>query len=267
MKHVYRSVGGAVFLACLVFGTGCSFPNGPPVPGQTRIFDGIEFQWCPPGTFMMGSPDSEAGRFTNETQHQVTISQGFWLGKYEVTQAQWVAVMGSNPSDFPGNLRPVDKVSWDDVQDYLAALNAKKGTTGGPYWLPTEAEWEYACRAGTTTRFYWGDDPTESEITDYAWYEDNGNSEPHNTGTKLPNGWGLYDMSGNAYEWCQDWYEEDYPAGPATDPEGPAAGTDRTLRGGSWDADPGSCRSAFRLYSSPDGSGNSLGFRLLRTPD
>jgi formylglycine-generating enzyme required for sulfatase activity len=215
----------------------------------------------------MGSPDSEAGRFTNETQHQVTISQGFWLGKYEVTQAQWVAGMGSNPSDFPGNLRPVDKVSWDDVQDYLAALNAKKGTTGGPYWLPTEAEWEYACRAGTTTRFYWGEDPTESAITNYAWYEDNANSEPHNAGTKLPNGWGLYDMSGNVYEWCQDWYEEDYPAGPVTDPEGPATGTDRVLRGGAWDTDLGGCRSAFRLYSSPDGSGNSIGFRLLRTAD
>jgi formylglycine-generating enzyme required for sulfatase activity len=253
----------------LLLATGCPFSNDGPVPGETRIFDGIEFQWCPPGTFMMGSPESEVGRLVDETRHQVTISQGFWFGTYEVTQAQWAAVMGSNPSQFSGADRPVEQVSWEDVRFFITALNVGNGkrAIGGPYRLPTEAEWEYAYRAGTTTRFYWGEDPTETEIPDYAWYMSYAGNVTHNAGEKLPNAWGLYDMSGNVYEWCQDWYAE-YLAGPVTDPGGPAAGTTiRVLRGAAWLNDPASCRAASHFNGSPGSRDHAVGFRLLRTPD
>ncbi|MCC6694073.1 MAG: formylglycine-generating enzyme family protein [Candidatus Hydrogenedentes bacterium] len=269
MKHVFRSACGAVFLACLVFATGCPFPHDTPIPGETRIFDGIEFQWCPPGSFMMGSPLSEVGRFDNETRHRVVISQGFWLGKYEVTQAQWVAVTGSNPSYFSSAtsaIKPVEQVSWDDVQYFLAELNANKSAIGGPYRLPTDAEWEYAYRAKTTARFYWGEDPTESDITDYAWYLGNASNETHNVGEMLPNDWGLYDMGGNVDEWCQDWYADD-PDGSFVDPQGPATGTSRVARGGSWNSSPAYCRAALRDFFLPSSRNAVRGFRLLRIPD
>ena len=249
---------GAVLVGCLPRSTNA-------VAGETRTFDGMEFQWCPPGTFMMGSPDLEAGRSSDEPQHQVTISQGFWLGKHEVTQEVWEGVMGTNPSAHGGADRPVERVSWVDVQAFLDALNI--GIGDGPvYRLPTEAEWEYACRAGTTTRFYWGDDPNETAIADYAWYSGNGNFETHNVGEKMPNPWGLQDMSGNVFEWCQDWYG-DYPAGPVTDPQGPASGSFLVMRGGSFTVDPAYCRAAERNFNAPSGQGTDIGLRLLRTAD
>ncbi len=246
--------------------TGCLPSVGVPVPGETRTFDGIEFQWCPAGTFTMGSPSSETGHTMDEAQHEVTISKGFWLSKYEVTQAQWQDITGGNPSNFddPGSEnRPVDQVTWEGVQDFLEDLNA--ATSGGPYRLPTESEWEYACRAGTTTRFHWGDDPTESMIGDYAWYDGNSQDETHPVGGKMPNPWGLYDMNGNVWEWCQDWYG-DYPAGPVTDPQGAASGTLRVLRGGGCDSYADDCRAANRFTFNPISSYRTIGFRIVRTP-
>ncbi|GMV91596.1 MAG: hypothetical protein AMXMBFR82_13740 [Candidatus Hydrogenedentota bacterium] len=269
MKAVLRLLCSAVLVACLVLVMGCPITEKGPTPGETRIFDGIEFQWCPPGSFMMGSRVDEVGRDSDETRHAVTLSQGFWLGKYELTQAQWTAVMGSNPSFFlepTSAIRPVERVSWDDVQYFLAALNANKYAVGGPYRLPTEAEWEYACRAGSTTRFYWGEDSAETEIADYAWYLGNGDNTTHNVGEKLPNEWGLYDMAGSVDEWCQDWYAE-YPSGSATDPEGPATGEYRVLRGGEWSSFPTQIRSADRRFAPPEFWYDRIGFRLLRTPD
>ncbi len=244
----------------------CSCPGpGEPTPGETRAFDGMEFQWCPAGTFAMGSPELEAGAYPDETLHEVTLSAGFWLGTYEVTQAQWEAVRGANPSYYQGADRPVESVSWEDMQDYLLILNAT--TSGATYRLPTEAEWEYACRAGTTTRYYWGHDEDLTEIDDYVWYTPNSNDESHPVGEKLPNAWGLYDMLGNVDEFCQDWYGP-YPEGPATDPEGPDSGETRVARGGDWGIGARGCRCARRDPGEfPNEGSDAVGFRLLRTQD
>jgi eukaryotic-like serine/threonine-protein kinase len=169
--------------------------------------------WIPPGTFLIGSPEDEVDRSENEgPQTQVTLTQGFWMGKHEVTQGEYLAVVGSNPSYFNGVQgetdygtdlnRPVESVSWDDAVAYCAALTARERAAGRApmsyaYRLPTEAEWEYACRAGTTTRFSYGDDPGYTHLRDYAWYEGNSERQTHPVGQKLPNPWGLYDMHGN----------------------------------------------------------------------
>lgn len=255
---------GAV--AAMVLTALCSCPGpGEPTPGETRTFDGMEFQWCPAGSFAMGSPGMEAGAYPDETLHEVTLSMGFWLGKCEVTQARWEAVMGVNPSYYPGAERPVESVSWEDIQDYLLILNAT--TSGGTYRLPTEAEWEYACRAGTTTRYYWGNDDALTDIDAYAWYAANSNNESHPVGEKLPNGWGLYDMTGNVDELCQDWYGQ-YPEGPVTDPQGPDVGETRVARGGDWGIGARGCRCAWRdSQENPNVGYEAVGFRLLRTQD
>ncbi len=227
----------------------------------------LEMVHIPAGTFTMGSPSTESGRDSDEgPQHQVTITKDFYLGKYEVTQAQWEAVMGSNPSSSYG-VRPnypVYNVSWNDCQSYIEKLN-QMGQ--GTFRLPTEAEWEYACRAGTQTRFYWGDDPNETQIKDYAWYD--GNNSPSGTkevGLKIPNAFGLYDMSGNVWEWCSDWYGS-YPSGSVVDPVGPYSGSHRVNRGGDWGSNAQACRSASRGGHSPDGRASRIGFRLLRSSD
>ena len=173
----------------------------------------VRRHWIEPGTFLMGAAD------LGFTEHEVTISRGFYLGKYEITQGQWESVMGSNPSYFGGSNRPVEQVSWNDVQEFIGRLNEAAGEE--VYRLPTEAEWEYACRAGTTTRWSFGDD--EGQLGEYAWYT--GNNSPYGTkevGTKRPNPWGLYDMHGNVWEWCQDWYGS-YTSDSQIDPAGPAA--------------------------------------------
>ena len=244
-----------------------------PQPGETMTFAGIEFVWCPPGSFMMGSPTSEQDRNTSEgPQHQVTLTRGFLLSKYPCTQAQWKAIATTNPSYFQGtnasnantDLRPVEQVSWDTVQLYITALNTTY--SGMNFRLPTEAEWEYACRAGTTTRFYWGDDANYTQITDNAWFFDNSAQRTHAVGVKPANAWGLYDMGGNVLNWVQDLYGT-YAADPATDPSGPTTGSGRVARGGCWYSEASACRSASRYRSEQTGQHNFIGFRLARFLD
>ncbi|MBI5091162.1 MAG: SUMF1/EgtB/PvdO family nonheme iron enzyme [Candidatus Hydrogenedentes bacterium] len=232
---------------------------------QTVLLPGavpLVMLWCPPGTFMMGRLPGEQDSFpTEDALHQVTLTQGFWVGKYEVTQAQWVAVTGSNPSHFTGDNRPVEQVSWNGAQAFITALNAYTGKT---FRLPSEAEWEYACRAGTTTRFYWGDDASYAQIGGYAWYSDNSGATTHDVGGKLPNAWGLYDMSGNVFEWCQDWWFGSYPSGAVIDPTGASSGSNRVVRGGSWYFSNGNARSASHRLSGPDATSDRVGFRLAK---
>jgi formylglycine-generating enzyme required for sulfatase activity len=222
-----------------------------------------------PGTFTMGSPTNEVDRFYDEgPQTTVTISRGFWIGRYLVTQGDYISVVGSNPSYFQGDTTlPVEQVSWYDALNYCALRTQKEGAAGliptnYAYRLPTEAEWEYACRAGTTTRFYYGDDPGYSNLMNYAWYADNSGGMTQPVGQVLPNPWGLYDMNGNVWEWCQDWYGP-YPGGIALDPQGPLFGSSRAIRGGSWDFNSTNCRSATRNYRYPNYRFYNRGFRVL----
>lgn len=225
--------------------------------------------WIEPGEFVMGSPPDEEGRFLDkeEPQTRVTLTRGYWIGQYEVTQAEFEAVLGFNPSLFRGVPdRPVEKVTWFDALNYCAALTERERQAGRlpdgfAYRLPTEAEWAYAARAGTTTRFSHGDDPGYKRLRDYAWYGGNSGLRPHPVGQKLPNPWGLYDVHGNVFEWCLDWFA-DLPGGGVTDPWGPAEGIDRIIRGGYWDSPPAMCRSAVRVHFPPDTRISYLGFRV-----
>ncbi len=251
--------------------------TGQPKPGDVQTVDlgggvTLELVWCPPGTFTMGSPESEAERIDDETQHQVTLTQGFWMGKYEVTQAQWEAVMGNNPSGFKSDPRlPVEAVSWEDCQEFLDKLNGR--VSGGGFRLPTEAQWEHACRAGTATPFHFG----ETISTEQANY--NGNYTYGNgregvyrektvvVGSFSSNAWGLHDMHGNIWEWCSDWYDaEFYGKSTARDPENTAKSEFRALRGGSWYYNPGDCRSAGRSGGNPANRDVDWGFRVVRVP-
>ncbi|MDA7864653.1 formylglycine-generating enzyme family protein [bacterium] len=216
----------------------------------------MEFKLIPAGTFIMGEGDDA---------HDVTLTQPFNMGVHEVTQAQYEQVMGVNPSHFKDADNPVEKVSWEDAVEFcrkLSELPAEKAA-GNVYRLPTEAEWEYACRAGTTTKYSFGDD--ESELGDYAWYGFNSDQKTHPVGSKKPNAWGLYDMHGNVWEWCQDW-EEDYPSGSVTDPSGATSGSFRVLRGGGWYGTAGYCRSAYRDGGGPSIRGYDLGCRVCLSP-
>ena len=210
----------------------------------------------------MGGMSGEQDSTTDENpQHQVTLTHGFWMGKYEVTQAQWQAVMGTNPSHFTGDLnRPVEQINWSDTQSFITTLNTLTNKT---FRLPSEAEWEYACRAETTTRFYWGDDANYGQIGNYTWHDPNSGETTHPVGEKWPNAFGLFDMSGNVWELCQDWYS-DYTAGATTDPTGPTSGTYRVLRGGGIYDEAQYCRSADRDYFNPSSKYYDLGFRLAR---
>jgi len=231
----------------------------------------MEFVWIEAGTFTMGSPSSETGRDSDEgPTHEVTISRGFYLGRYEVTQGQWEAVMGTTPwsgkSYVQSNaMAPAVYISWDDVQWFIQRLNAAAGDS--LYRLPREAEWEYATRAGTRRRWSFGDD--ESQLGDYAWYDANawdvGLKYAQPVGTKLANPWGLYDMHGNVWEWVQDWYDESYYGrSPGVDPLGPTTGSDRVMRGGRFSASAQGVRSAFRDWSVPGRRFSVIGARLLR---
>ncbi|MEW6235721.1 MAG: formylglycine-generating enzyme family protein [Candidatus Omnitrophota bacterium] len=218
--------------------------------------------------FEMGSKklDDTDAKADEEPKHWVKITKDFYLGKYEVTQAQWKALMGSNPElDIGVGMNyPVYYVSWDECQIFIQKL-CQLGQ--GTFRLPTEAEWEYACRAGAKTRFYWGNDPNYSLIDEYAWYKNNSVEKTHEVGTKKPNAWGLYDMSGNVWEWCQDWYDKNWYKGKDSiteiDPKGPDVGSDRIARGGAYSSDPTKLRSACRYSWKPNELSKSMGLRLV----
>ena len=237
-----------------------------PTAEKSQVFDGIEFIWIPPGEFRMGSTSRHADS-DEKPVTRVRITRGFWLGKYEVTQRQWAAAMGNNPSYFKncGGNCPVEQVSWNDVQEFIGKLNGRSG--GQRYRLPTEAEWEYAARAGTRTYTYAGDltKPTGNDpvLNGIAWYDENSGRRTHPAGRKAPNAWGLHDMLGNVWEWVGD-RKGDYPGGTVTDPAGPNSGSGRVDRGGSWGDLAGICRSANRDRGSPGNRNHYLGFRLLR---
>jgi len=217
----------------------------------------LELVLIPAGKFLMGRPETEKNRGRNRTQHEVTISKPFYMGKYEVTQEQYEAITGTNPSRFKGAKKPVEMVSWEDAQEFCKKLSAKTGKT---VQLPTEAQWEYACRAGTNTRFYPGD--ADGDLDGVGWYVSNSGNTTHPVGEKKPNAWDLHDMHGNVVEWCQDWSGE-YEARAATDPTGPATGEGRVLRGGSWNDGPWDCCSANRSSIAPGVRYYDFGFRLM----
>jgi len=247
-------------------------PNAPtvsrtsaitPIENQKTFLNsiGMEFVEIPAGEFDMGSPWNEAGRFVNEEPvHRVKISNAFYLGKYEVTQKQWRDVMGNVPS-FKGDNLPVDHVSWNDIQDYIKKLNEKEGVN--KYRLPTEAEWEYSARAGTTTSFSFGND--DSKLRDYAWYDANSESKSHDVGQKKPNPWGLYDIYGNVFEFVQDLYQDNYNGAPIDGSSWEGSGSNRVIRSGSYANDAAHARSASRAGIAPSSNHfPNLGFRLVR---
>ena len=217
----------------------------------------------PTGTFKMGSLESDIYHSDSELpQHNVTITKPFYLGEYEITQAQWVSVMGGNPSYSKGDNLPVENVSWNDCQTFIGKINA---LGQGTFRLPTEAEWEYACRSTSESRFYWGDDeePSMNMIDEYEWYTGNAKNKTHEVGTLMQNWWGLFDMSGNVSEWCFDSYV-DYSSAEQQDPVGTGSGAIHVLRGGNYLFSKWTCRSAFRFKFPPIYRSSPIGFRLVR---
>jgi formylglycine-generating enzyme required for sulfatase activity len=224
----------------------------------------MEMIYVAPGSFMMGSPSTEEGRFVDEIPCRVTLTKGYWLGKYEVTQVQWMSVMSNNPSYFKGDEKPVENVTWEECQNFIKKVN-KYAECGAR--LPTEAEWEYACRAGTTTPYSWG----------YTLNGDRANCDgnfPYGTtrngpyrestvrvGSYSQNNWGFCDMHGNVYEWCMDWYGS-YSSKDKSDPIGSVSGEYRVVRGGGWNDFARRCRSSDRGWSCPDLRYNYVGLRL-----
>ena len=233
-----------------------STPN-PAIPPADSKIGGIDMVFVKGGTFTMGATAEQGSdAYSNEKPtHSVTVSD-FYIGKYEVTQAQWKAVMGSNPSKFTGDNNPVEQVSWNDIQEFITKLNAQ---TGKKYRLPTEAEWEYAARGGNQSKGY--KYSGSNSIGDVAWYYSNTSYNTYPVGQKTPNELGIYDMSGNVGEWCQDLYGY-YSSEAQTNPTGPSSGSDRVLRGGSWCSYARFCRVSYRSCSNPDDPGINYGFRL-----
>ena len=271
----------AVVVAAMLF---CMpvFAQGVKLKSVTNSI-GMELIEIPAGKFTMGSPEDEEDHQGEEAQVSVTLTKPFGLGKTEVTQGQWKSVMASEPWDEEKNVKadkdcPATYVSWDDATEFckkLTDLERKSGKLKADeeYRLPTEAEWEYACRAGTTTAFSFGDD--EKQLGEYAWFDGNafkvgekyahnvGEKYAHKVGEKKPNPWGLYDMHGNVFEWCSDWYGDELSGG--TDPAGPNGGSSRVDRGGCWRYYPGFCRSAIRFFLEPSYRDFFLGFRVARS--
>ena len=230
---------------------------------ETFYVNGLSFEmvYVEGGSFDMGATYEQCSdAYKDECPvHSVTLS-GYYIGKCEVTQELWEAVMGSNPSNFKGAQNPVERVSWNDCQEFVSRLNSLTGRT---FRLPTEAEWEYAARGGNKSRHY--KYSGSNNIFDVAWHGDNSGDKTHAVGTKTANELGIYDMSGNVYEWCSDWYGS-YSAGAQTNPQGPSSGTYRVLRGGSWNYNASYCRVSNRNYNDPDFSFNGLGLRLVLVP-
>jgi len=239
---------------------------------QAFTYRGVRqgLRWIPPGRFLMGSPADEHGRYDDEAQHEVILTQGLWLAETACTQALWQAVLGENPSGFKGERRPVENVTWEEIQRFIERLNGEIPGLG--VRLPSEAEWEYACRAGTLTPFSFGEDITPEQ----ANYDGNAPYRGGRPGlyrqktvevASLPaNPWGLYEMHGNVWEWCRDWLA-DYQPGPVTDPVGPETGEWRVLRGGSWFVGARDLRSACRFPDAPGVRIHNIGFRLARGPE
>lgn len=226
---------------------------------------GMKFVWIPPGSFMMGSPKEEKGRKSDEIQHKVTLTKGFYMGVYAVTQEEWQAVMGDNPSFFKGEKRlPVERVRWDDCQIFLKKLAEKEKK---PCRLPTEAEWEYACRAGNTTPFNFGENISTDQANYLGDFVYGDGKKGVNRKMTIPvgsfpaNAWGLHDMHGNVWQWCQDSYGA-YPEKDVVDPQGPDAGTHRVMRGGAWGIYPDHLRSACRYKLVPTWGDDAIGFRV-----
>ena len=260
---------GVLVAVALLIGVYFAFFSKPANP-YSDIFPESDFVYIEPGTFLMGSLPNEEGRGDDEAIHRVTLTKGFRMSKFEVTQKQWVAVMGTNPSAFRENSLPVEMVSWDDVQAFIQKLSIESGIS---YRLPTEAQWEYAARAGSTSAYSFG--ANVNFLAENAWYETNSVMSPYATGntgsprpvgTLKPNAWGLYDMAGNVWEWCQDWGAP-YPSGEAVDPTGPANQINKNItrigRGGSWYVPAAQCRAADRMTHDPAKSTPDLGFRLI----
>jgi formylglycine-generating enzyme required for sulfatase activity len=218
----------------------------------------MDFVLVPAGSFTMGD---DSGLADERPAHEVRITVPFYVGKYEVTQEQWQAVMGDNPSWFKGPKHPVDQVSWVDCQAFLGELNKKYGSPGARFSLPTEAQWEYACRAGSTSRWCFGDE--ESNLGEYAWHSRNSDAKTHPVGEKKPNAWGLFDMHGNVWEWSEDWYGS-YANSPPDNPTGPVGGSDRVIRGGGWGSGAVFCRSACRTLHGSGHGLHALGLRVCR---
>ena len=257
-----REILGKIFDAIQVL----SYPGKKAGERKSFVVNDVEFafRWAPPGSFMMGSPESEKDREYDEIQHRVVLSKGFWIMETQVTQKQWFLIMGNNPSNFQGDNLPVENVTRKECKIFCRKVGLK---------LPTEAQWEYACRAGSTGAF-------AGNLDTMAWYSDNSGGTTHPVGTKKPNAWGLYDMHGNVSEWCSDRYGGyprptkpglvylflGYNGGSVTDPKGPSEGSGRIVRGGSWNCDAEECRSAFRDDYKSYWSNNYIGFRCVKTP-
>jgi formylglycine-generating enzyme required for sulfatase activity len=268
-----------LIMGVFFFQTGYSSAQQPNKESFTNSI-GMKLVLIPKGTFMMGSPPDEKGSEDNERRHEVTISRDYHLGMHEVTQAQYKQIMGKNPSHFQGDRvaerhpetrrvvkdvdsanHPVEQVSWSDAVEFCQRLSAlpEEKKAGRVYRLPTEAEWEYACRAGSQMAYSFGSD--EKSLVNIGWYNSNSKGITHAVGLKKANAWGLYDMHGNVFEWCADWYGE-YPKGSATDPRGPEDGSYRVDRGGGWYNVAVGCRSANRCGDGPSDRFLFLGFRV-----
>lgn len=231
-----------------------------PIIRKIELGDGahIELILIPAGEFDMGSAYPEQSRANDEGPvHRITISKPFYIGRYEITQAQWKAVMGYSLSHLKDPNLPADGIDWSKAVDFCKRLSERQFEI---FRLPTEAEWEYACRAGTVTAYSFGNDPTS--LTQYAWCNSNSNHKTHLVGQKKPNAFGLYDMHGNVWEWCSDFYD-DYLVDSTVDPSGPPDGSCRILRGGSWFCTPGPCRSANRGWNTPETRDDDVGFRIV----
>jgi formylglycine-generating enzyme required for sulfatase activity len=225
---------------------------------------GMQFNLVPEGSFMMGSPPEELGRRLREIQHNVTISRSYWLGTHQVTQAAYQQVIGANPSVFKGGKRPVENLTWHQAVDFCARLSKlpEEKAAGRAYRLPTEAEWEYACRAGSSDAFGFGHDG--SRLGEYGWFSDNSDDGTHPVGTKRPNTWGFHDLHGNVFEWCQDLYV-DYASATASAPGRLCGSSYRVARGGCWVVPAEFCRSAYRHASTQAYRCSFIGFRIALT--
>lgn len=250
---------GSVLGPLGLFSPGC----GRPVATNSL---GMQFVQIPRGSFTMGAPEEEVGQPFSETPHRVTLTSPFLLGIHEVTQQEYLEVMGENPSPRKSPSSPVDSVSWIEATEFCRRLAGRPGEkdAGYNYRLPTEAEWEYACRAGSDTP-HSITSLASDELLDYAWISDNSEGEIQPAGQKLPNGYGVYDMHGNVSEWCSDWMAN-YPKGAVTNPRGPREGVKRVCRGGSYRSKAGDCRSASRWGYEPEVRSPQVGFRIVRTP-